>query len=107
MCNIGVDDMQDTLFTRGQLVFNKYRGLSKLLGRKVNTGLDIVKVLDNKVRDLIGEDPELHFEDMHIAGILNDETNMEQFWFESIQYTDTKKGQIEYLKLIESIILNK
>lgn len=107
VCNISLDDMQDTIFSRAQLVFNRYRNLTKLLGKKVRTGVDITKVVDMKVQELIGEDPGFHFEDLHIAGIINDDPEIENGWFDNVQYSDTPKGQAIFLELLEHIVLKK
>ena len=107
VCNIASEDMQDTVFNRAQFVFNRYRNLYKVLGKKVRTCLDITKVMDQKVAELIGDDPGFHFEDLHIAGIINDDPDFEQGWFEGVQYADTKKGQNIFLELIERIVLKK
>lgn len=107
VCNIGSDDMQDTIFNRAQFVFNRYRNLFKVLGKKVRTCVDITKVMDQKVLDLVGDDPGFHFEDLHIAGIINDDPDFENGWFEQVQYADTKKGQQIFLELIEHIVLKK
>jgi len=105
MCNISSDEMQDTMFSRAQLVFNKYRRLYKLFGRKVKTCVDITKAMDQKVYELIGEDIGLRFEDMHIAGIINDDPEFEDGWYEEVQYSDTAKGQQIFLKLVADIVL--
>lgn len=107
MCNIDSDDMQDTMFSRAQLVFNRQRSLSRVLGTKVRSCYDIVKAMDKKVKELIGEDPGYHFEDLHIAGIINDDPVFEDGWFEQVQYSDTRKGQAIFLELADSIILKK
>lgn len=107
MCNIESDNVEKTMFSRVQLVFNKYRNLNKLLGRKVKTGVDITKVMDQTVLELTGEDTGYHFEDLHIAGIINDDPDFENGWFETVQYSDTKKGQEIFLELLEHIVLHK
>ena len=107
VCDIASDDMRDTVFNRAQLVFNRQRNLKKVLGRKVRNGLDIAKVIDMKVKELIGEEPEYYFEEMHIAGIIEDDPAFEDYWFENTQYSDTKKGQAIFLKLLEHIVLKK
>lgn len=107
MCNIDSDDMQDTMFSRAQLVFNRQRSLSRVLGTKVRSCYDIVKAMDKKVKELIGEDPGYHFEDLHIAGIINDDPVFEDGWFEQVQYSDTRKGQAIFLELADSIVLKK
>jgi hypothetical protein len=105
VCNIASDDMQDTVFNRAQLVFNKTRNLTRVLGNKVKTGKDIEKVMDRKVLELVGDDPGFHFEDLQIAGIIDDDPAFEQGWFENNQYSDTKKGQDIFLRLLEGIVL--
>jgi Mrp family chromosome partitioning ATPase len=107
VCNIEENDMQDIMFTKAQLVFNRYRNLSKVLGKKVRTCSDIAKVMDQKVIELLGEDPGFHFSDLHIAGIINDDPDFENGWFDDIQYSDTKRGQEVFLRLAESIVLKK
>ena len=107
VCNIDSDDMRDTIFNRAQLVFNKYRNLYRVLGKKVRTCVDITKVMDQKVLELVGEDPGFYFESLHIAGIINDDPDFELGWFEEVQYSDNKKGQNIFLQLIEHIVLKK
>lgn len=105
--NVDSEDMQNTLFNKTQLVFNKYRNLNRLLGQPVHTGFDITKVLDKKVIELMGEDPGVHFSDIRISGIINDDPDFEKAWFEDVQYSDTGKGQQIFLELINNIILGK
>lgn len=107
VCNIDSDDMQDTIFHRAQLVFNRYRNLSKLFGLRVKTCDDIVQAMDRKVLDLVGDDIGLQFSRMSIAGIVNDDPMFENGWYEDVQYSDTKKGQDIFIDLIESIVLKK
>lgn len=107
VCNIASDDMRDTVFNRAQIVFNRYRNLNRVLGNKVKTCVDITKVMDRKVLELAGEDPGFYFEDLHIAGIINDDPVFEDGWFEDVQYSDTKKGQEIFLELLEHIVLKK
>lgn len=107
MCNIADDDIQSTLFTRAQILFNKYRNTNRILGNKVRTCADITKVMDKKVMELMGEVQDCSFEEMHIAGIINDDIRFEDGWFEKVQYSDTEKGQKIFLEVIERIVLKK
>jgi hypothetical protein len=105
ICEIGSDDMRDTVFNKAQLVFNKYRNMNKFMGNKVKTGVDITKAMDKQVMQISGESPDFHFADLHIAGIINDDPDFENGWFEAVQYSDTRKGQEIFMKLAESIVL--
>lgn len=107
MCNIASPDIQDTMFNRAQVVFNKYRRLNKVFGKKVKSGNDILVEMDKKVFDLLGEDIGLHFESMRIAGIVNDDPEMEDAWYSDVQYSDTAKGQQIFLKLLHDILMIK
>ena len=107
VCNIGSDDMEAMIFNRAQLVFNRYRNLTKVMGKRVKSCDDITKVMDQKVLELLGDDPGFHFKDFHIAGIINDDPDFENGWFDDVQYSDTKKGQDIFLDLVERIVLKK
>jgi len=107
MCNIVSEDMQETMFTRTQLVFNKFRNNYKILGKKVKTCADITRVLDQEVIDLTGDDSGYHFEDLHIAGIINDDPRFNEGWFEEVQFVDTEPGMQIFLDLIERIVLRR
>lgn len=107
ICNISSEDMQDVVFKRAQLVFNKLRNLHKVMGSKIKTGVDILKVMDKQVLDLIGDDPGFYFESLKISGIINDDPNIEDCWFEEVQYSDSKRGQQVFLELLYNIVMNK
>lgn len=105
LCNIEDEDMQETIFSRGQLLFNRYRALHKVMGRKVKTAMDITKVMDYKVRELEGDDPGLYFQQMHICGLINEDPKFEAGWYENIQYADTPAGSKIFVEILKNIVL--
>ena len=107
VCNISSDDMRDTFFNKAQLLFNRYRNLSTLFGKKVRQDTDIVKILDQRVEEIIGEDPGFYFSDMMLAGVINDDPDIEDGWFGNTSFSDITKGQEIYLKLLERVVLQK
>lgn len=107
MANIPTEEMQDTMFSRAQIVFNKFRRMNRIFGKKVKTYDDITKEMDRKILDLQGEDIGLHFAKMRIAGSINDDATIEDGWCADVAYSDTAKGQKIFLEVIESVILNK
>lgn len=107
VCNIQSDEMQETFFNRAQIVFNKFRGNNKFFGKKVKNIKNITKEMDNKVVDLLGEEPEYSFRDMHIAGVINDDVEFESGWYNRKQYSDTRKGQPIFIELIKNIVLKR
>ena len=105
--NITSDEMQDIIFSKAQIVFNRYRNMSAAFGKRIRTAADILQEMDNEVIELIGEDPGYHFSDMAITAIINDDPDIEKGWFEDVQYTDTAKGQQVFLNLLRNIVLHK
>jgi len=107
VCNIESEDMQDIVFSKAQIVFNKYRNLNRLFGQKVRTADEITKMMDRRVIELIGDDIGLKFSSMGIAGLIKDDPIFENGWYEEVQYSDTKKGFITYADILENIVLKK
>lgn len=107
VCNIASEDMQDVVFKRAQVVFNRYRNMNRVFGHKVKSGNDILKAMDKQVLELVGDDIGFYFENMRISGIVNDDPNIENGWFEEAHYSDTKKGQSIFLELLYNIVMNK
>ena len=107
MCNFDSDDMRQVMFNRGQLLFNKQRVTHKVMGRKIKTATDITKVMDYKVKELLGEDPGYYFQTMHICGLINDDPSFESGWYEGTQYSDTQQGGKIFTELLKNIVLKQ
>lgn len=107
ICNIESDDMQDTVFSKGQLVYNRYRGFKNMLGTRVRSALDVSKAMDSKVSELVGVDTGFYFSEMHIAGIINHDEEFESGWFNRRQYSDNPEGQKVFLDLLINILLKR
>ena len=107
MTNIASDDMQEIMFTRSQLLFNRQRNLRSVFGKKIKSCADITKAMDQKVLELCGEEPEFHFSDLHIAGVIDDDIDFESGWYGDVQYSDMKKGKDIFLRIVERILLGK
>ena len=106
MCNIQSDEIQDAMFNRAQILFNRYTGANKFFGKKIRNIRNVPKEMDHKVAELIGEEPEFYFKDMHIAGVVNEDPEFEAGWYSRKHFSDVKKGQQIFIDLIKSIVLN-
>ena len=105
MCNIGSDDMEETIFGRAQILFNKCKPIKKVLGKKVKRPEDIVKVMDNKIMELAGEDIGYYFSNMFICGAIPFDDEFESGWFNDVQYSDSTKGSKLFVDLLKNIVL--
>lgn len=106
MCNIGSDDMEETLFSRSQIIFNRYRPIKRILGKKLKKPTDVTDIMDTKLIELIGEDPGYAFSNLHICGSIPYDPNFENGWFAEEQYSDTKKGNDLFVQLLKNIVLH-
>ena len=105
-CNVEDGDVQDVLFSRAEVVLNKFRGIDKIMGRKVKKPKDILNLMDKKVIELLGDDPGYHFKDMQISGIIKDDPRFENGWFNNSQYSDTREGSNVFINLLRGIVLS-
>ena len=105
MCNIGNDDIEENLFNRTQLLFNRCGSLSKVLGRKIRKITDIPKIMDRKLYELAGNTG-YSFERLHICGCIKDSSKFEAGWFDDVQYSDTKDGFEEFVEILRNIVLH-
>lgn len=106
-CNIPSEEMQSTIFNKSQIIFNKYRGMQEFMGKKIRNMQDVLRLTDDKVMELVGEDIGCYFSDMSIVGVINDDPNFEMGWFNTKQYVDTQAGQMMFCNLLRNIVLNK
>ena len=105
MCNIGNDDIEDTLFSRGQIIFNRYKGMNKLFGKKVKSLNHVTDKMDEMLIKLNGEDPGYRFANMHVIGAIKFSKSIEEFWFGQMQYSDTQGGLDEYIEILKRVLL--
>ena len=107
VCNIPSEEMQSTIFNKSQIIFNKYRGMQEFMGKKIRNMQDVLRITDDKVMELVGEDIGCYFSDMSIVGVINEDPNFEMGWFNTKQYVDTQAGQMMFCNLLRNIVLNK
>lgn len=107
MCNIDNEDMQDIMFGRAQVVFNKYRNMNRVFGVPVHSCTDILKEMDKQLIQIVGDDIGLHFSELSVPAIVDDDHDFEAGWYEEVQYSDTAKGQNIFLKMLVNIVLKQ
>jgi hypothetical protein len=105
MCNIENDDISQTLFARAKIVFNRYRNLNRLYGKKVSTATDILEIMDDKVQELIQEEAPLMFKNMKVAEVIDDDPDMEQYWGNDTSYIDKPEVLHKYTSIIKQLII--
>lgn len=107
VCNVEGEDTQDIIFSKGQLLFNRYKELKSVMGKKIKSSTGICQAIDSKIAELLGDEPEYGFSDFHICGVIPENENLKSSWYSTEQYTDSSTGYKEFTELLISILLKK
>lgn len=107
LSNIESDDMEDIIFNKMQIVYNKFRGIKKVMGKRVKSIEDIAKVIDDKIFELSGLNTGYYFQSISVSGVIKYDESFENGWYNTEQYSDSPKGQQEFIKLLYNILLKE
>ena len=105
MANIEDEEMQDFMFNKSKICFNKVYKLETVFGIKISTIGDILIRLDDELEDLIGDSAEYLFREMKTCGILNLSPTYEQHWFSDVQVSDTVDGEKMFVDMWKDILI--
>lgn len=104
MSNIENEDIQDEVFSRAKICFNKSRGKVPIFGSNTyKNNKDILIRMDGMVKELIGVSIDLRFEDMELVSEMPFDHSYENYWIASRFYSDEDTGFMRYIGLLDSI----
>jgi hypothetical protein len=104
MTNIEREEVQDEIFSRAKICFNKCREGVPILGSSnYGSNKNILIKMDELVKELIGISVELRFEYMEVIKEMRFNNSYENYWFTGRAYSDDREGFIDYLNLLDSI----
>lgn len=106
MSNIDTEEMTETLFTRSMLCFNKFNGFEKMFDKKVRRTDDVLREMDNIIKDLLGAEAEYSFRDIHQLKPLNYDNRYNDCWLSQKAFIDYADGKMAYVDLLEKVLLN-
>ena len=106
MMNVEDDTILETLFSKSQILFNRYRGYPRILGEKIRCPEDILKAMDKELTDLVGADIGYQFRSIHVCGSLGYIDAFENGWLgkEKQQWTATREGQAAFVQILKNIV---
>ena len=105
ICNTEDEKVLDILFGKSQIVFNKYRGFNRLMGKRTKIGRKTTEEMDSIVQDLTGMDIGYYFSDLDVIGIIKDDPEIEKYWCTKKRYSDTKVGREIFSKIIYNMMI--
>lgn len=107
MTNIEDEDAQYSLFSRHKVILNRYRGTKEILGYKVRKTSELMKTLDKIVSGITGCELDIFFRDIPIVFTIPFIPEMEEYWFNKKQVSDTRKGKELFRDLVASILMKE
>lgn len=107
MTNIDSEDVQTVMFSRQKVVINRYRGTRDLLGYKIRKASELMKTIDKIVTGITGCEQDIFFRDIPIIYSIPEIPEMEKFWFDKKQLSDTRKGKELYSRLVANILMKE
>lgn len=107
MTNIENEDAQYSLFSRHKVILNRYRGTKEILGYKVRKTSELMKTLDKIVSGITGCELDIFFRDIPIVFTIPFIPEMEEYWFNKKQVSDTRKGKELFRDLVASILMKE
>lgn len=105
--NVENIEVQEALFNRAQICFSKVNSnnVKRIFGKPVRNLYEILVRMDEMIVQFLKIEPEYYFRDMRICGAINYNPELENFWFERKQFSDTPEGYETMISLLSSILL--
>lgn len=105
--NVENIEVQEALFNRAQICFSKVNSnnVKRIFGKPVRNLYEILVRMDEMIVQFLKIEPEYYFRDMRICGVINYNPELENFWFERKQFSDTPEGYETMISLLSSILL--
>ncbi|MBR1453265.1 MAG: hypothetical protein IJ593_01270 [Lachnospiraceae bacterium] len=106
ICNIDNAEVISFIFNRAKILLNKRRNIKSILGYKAKTAADILKSMDKKLVELEGNNIGYSFKKMRVCGEIPYIDGLDDCWFSTIQYSDTKDGFDMMSNILQGILFN-
>ncbi len=107
IANIEISEMQELMFNRAQMLFNKDTQQERILGARVRNTSEVLQQMDNTIQELIGEDPGYYFSDMRVCGVVPYDTKCKEYWLGNKSYSDYKEGNEFFAGLLKNILFKR
>lgn len=105
LSNLSNPEVENSMFTRSNILLNKTIPMQRLFGYKCKSIKDILPTMDKMVKELMGEDPGYYFKDIHLCGNISFNNSLEQYWMNKIQISDTEEGYKLFKDILSSVFI--
>ena len=105
-CNIGDEDIVDTIFNRGKVCLTKADSdvTYSIMGKASKTKLDYFRNIDKELQSLLGITPPIKFENLKFCGAIPYDKRNDNYWYSSYSLSDTPEGKELYLYILKNVL---
>jgi len=106
LVNIEEYKVSRDIFSRAKIVASKVSGSTdKILGKKCNNYNSMLRLLDQHIYDVTGNETGGMFSNLRVSGVIPSITNLDSYIYSKGYFSDTKLGKEMYLSVLSAIMI--
>lgn len=106
LVNIEEYKVSRDIFSRAKIVASKVSGSTdKILGKKCNNYNSMLRLLDQHIYDVTGNETGGMFSNLRVSGVIPSIVNLDSYIYSKGYFSDTKLGKEMYLSVLSAIMI--
>lgn len=106
LVNIEEYKVSRDIFSRAKIVASKASGsVDKILGKKCNNYNSMLRLLDQHIYDVTGNETGGMFSNLRVSGVIPSIANLDSYIYSKGYFSDTKLGKEMYLSVLSAIMI--
>ena len=106
LVNIEEYKVSRDIFSRAKIIASKVSGSpDKILGKKCNNYNNMLKMLDQHIYDVTGNETGGMFSNLRVSGVIPNIASLDSYIYSKGYFSDTKLGKEMYLKVLSAIMI--
>ena len=106
LVNIEEYKVSRDIFSRAKIIASKVSGsVDKILGKKCNNYNSMLRLLDQHIYDVTGNETGGMFSNLRVSGVIPSIVNLDSYIYSKGYFSDTKLGKEMYLSVLSAIMI--
>lgn len=106
LVNIEEYKVSRDIFSRAKIIVSKVSGsVDKILGKKCNNYNSMLRLLDQHIYDVTGNETGGMFSNLRVSGVIPNIVNLDSYIYSKGYFSDTKLGKEMYLSVLSAIMI--
>ena len=106
LVNIEEYKVSRDIFSRAKIIASKVSGSTdKILGKKCNNYNSMLRLLDQHIYDVTGNETGGMFSNLRVSGVIPSIVNLDSYIYSKGYFSDTKLGKEMYLSVLSTIMI--